>query len=554
VSQMLSASAASWRTWTVPAGIITLALLVGTVHMTDETYLDLQGDSARYLMNGVFFLDVSHDASIAVRDFRGYAAQYYSRYPALSLGHHPILPSLLMAPVFGLFGISVPSARLVPLICFVAASVFLLLLVERVYDRRVSFVATLMFILSPFAASFSRSFLSEMPALAAMMAAVYFCERYSRSNRRLDLGLFIASAVISMYGKQLAACMLPVYALQIARRGGARQLLKAEVVAGAVAAAILLVPLALMTLELSPHNVRWVRAVATGSRNVDYLSVVIGAMAAQLSWPIVGLAALGSLRAAATRDRRGMLFLLWVAAFVGLVLGVTKDVEAERYTIYWVPALCTLAATAVTLWSSRTVRMAAVGVLVLSLAREGIAASYVHAAGAGGYEDVARYVVSKTDGEATVLFSGDLDTGYFVFFVRKHDRNRRLVVLRSDKILTTSYMANTGYKERVQEPGQIDPILAAFGTRFVVIEDRPSRSRVLDWLRIRVKRAPFVERLRVPLRTRDGRIKSVDLVVFENVGVPAANPETRMRLDLPVAGMVIEQRLGDVLGGPGRRK
>jgi hypothetical protein len=96
--------------------------------------------------------------------------------------------------------------------------------------------------------------------------------------------------------------------------------------------------------------------------------------------------------------------------------------------------------------------------------------------------------------------------------------------------------------------------MADFGTRFIVIEDRPSGSRVLEWLRSRVKRAPFVERLRVPLRTRDGRVKGVDLVVFENVGVPAPNPETRLRLDLPVAGMAFDVRLGDALAGPGRRE
>jgi hypothetical protein len=183
-----------------------------------------------------------------------------------------------------------------------------------------------------------------------------------------------------------------------------------------------------------------------------------------------------------------------------------------------------------------------------------MAASSVQPAGAGGYEEAARYVVRETGREATVLFSGDVDTGYFVFFVRKHDTNRRLVVLRSDKILTTSYMANTAFKEKIQEPAQIDGILNDFGTQFVVIEDRPSRSRVLEWLRSRVKRAPYVERLRVPLRSSDGRLKGVDLLVFENVGAPAPNPEARMRLDLPMAGLAFDVRLGDAFAGPGRRE
>jgi len=312
--------------------------------------------------------------------------------------------------------------------------------------------------------------------------------------------------------------------------------------------------LALITLELSPHNVRWVTAVASGGRHADYLAIVIGAMAAQLSWPVVGLAALGVLRGILTRDTRSGLFILWVAAFVALVVFITKDVDAERYTIYWVPALCALAAAGVTLWSSRIVGVGAFAVLALSVGWEAMTASRVGVDGAGGYEEAARYVVRETRGASTVLFSGDVDTGYFVFFVRKHDPGRQLVVLRSNKILTTSYMGNIDFKEQIQQPEQIDGILNDFGTRFVVIEDRPSSSRVLDWLRSRLREAPYVERLRVPVRTRDSRLQNVDLVVFENVGVPAPNPEARMRLELPVAGLAFDLRLGDALAGPGRRQ
>jgi hypothetical protein len=42
--------------------------------------------------------------------------------------------------------------------------------------------------------------------------------------------------------------------------------------------------------------------------------------------------------------------------------------------------------------------------------------------------------------------------------------------------------------------------------------------------------------------------------VFENVGVSLPNPDAKMRLDLPLAGLVIDLRLGDVLAGPGRRE
>jgi len=540
--------------WIVPAAIVALTLVVGTVHITDETYVALQGDTPRYLMNGVFFFDLAHDASIVGRDIRQYAEQYYARYPALSLGFHPILPSLLVVPVFELFGISVSSARVVPLVSFMASALLLLWLVERIYDRQVALAAVVIFVSSPFAARYSRSFMSEMPALAMVMAAVFFCERYRECRRRLDLGLLVAFTVLSLYGKQLAALMVPVYAVYLVwRGGGVKRFMNVKFAIGAIIAAAVVVPLISMTLVLSGHNVRWIVQAATSHAQFDYVTILVRALVSQVTWPIIALAAIGLVRALWTRDARSTLFILWVSAFVLLVVLVIKDVGADRYTIYWVPAICTLAATGTIGWRSRPIASVAIVLLFVSVGWEALLASSVNLAGAGGYEDAARYVVEHTHGNATVLFSGDLDTGYFVFFVRKHDLNRRLVVLRSDKILTTSYMGDVSYKEQI-EPAQVDEVLGEFGTQFVVIEDRPSSSRALEWLRNRVKRPPYVERLRVQIRSSDGRLNDVDLAVFENVGVGPPNPDAKMRLDLPIAKLVIDLRLGDVFAGPGRRE
>jgi hypothetical protein len=77
---------------------------------------------------------------------------------------------------------------------------------------------------------------------------------------------------------------------------------------------------------------------------------------------------------------------------------------------------------------------------------------------------------------------------------------------------------------------------------------------VLEWLRSRLGRAPYIERLRVPLRSSSHRLKNVDLVVFENVGVPPPDPDAKIRLDLPLGGFIIDLPMGGVLSGPGRRE
>ena len=118
----------------------------------------------------------------------------------------------------------------------------------------------------------------------------------------------------------------------------------------------------------------------------------------------------------------------------------------------------------------------------------------------GGYEEAARFVLADADGQSapTVLYSASVDTGVFVFFVRKHDPARRLVVLRSDKLLTTSLM---GQAERRRShpavPRRSIPCSNRYGTRFIVIEDMPSGSIVLDWLRDELRGDRFIERRRI---------------------------------------------------------
>jgi hypothetical protein len=165
---------------------------------------------------------------------------------------------------------------------------------------------------------------------------------------------------------------------------------------------------------------------------------------------------------------------------------------------------------------------------------------------AGGYEEAARFVLASNPGP-TVLFSGDVDTGYFAFFVRKHDPARRLIVLRSDKVYTTSYMRAPSVEDRIQEPDQIYDALHDFGTRYVVIEDRASESRVLEWLRQELKTPRFVERRRIPIRTTDPSLRGTSLAIYELRDATPPNPDAVLSLGLPIVGRSLTVNLGDLI-------
>lgn len=107
-----------------------IAALVGSRAIASEGSFFLPGDPPRYLMNGVFLHDFLRSGTEwSVSEAMTYAERYYARYPALSLGHHPPLLPASLVPFYGVFGVSVLSARLAILTFFAIAVVLLYRLV-----------------------------------------------------------------------------------------------------------------------------------------------------------------------------------------------------------------------------------------------------------------------------------------------------------------------------------------------------------------------------------------------------------------------------------------
>ena len=100
---------------------------------------------------------------------------------------------------------------------------------------------------------------------------------------------------------------------------------------------------------------------------------------------------------------------------------------------------------------------------------------------ADGYEHAAKYVVENRKGES-VLFSSNVDTGYFVFFTRKHEPHKDLIVLRADKILVTNEMSHI-VEKRITKREPIQEKHKDIRIGYVVIEDKEYESPTLALLR-----------------------------------------------------------------------
>lgn len=530
----------------------TLALT--TRDIASEAAVSLHGDMPRHMMNGVFLWDFLRSmAWLSPDGMLDYAREYFVRYPALSLGHHPPLLAALLVPFYAVAGVSVLAARLAMTLCMLVAATALYSLVRRLYGSTVAGWAALLLAVQPFLLPYGQSVLSEAPMVALVLATVDALLRFRLSGRTVHYAVFVILAVATLYAKQLAIFMFPTYALTllIGTPWLVRRLFRPDIVVLTLIGAVLCIPIVVMTLVLSPHNVAVV--AETTAADVDQIAatatetVVPSIISAQLSWPLLAAMGGGVLVAAFYRDHKILMVLFWIGMVISCVALLIGPWEAPRYAILAVPAYCicaaVLASAGPTWW--RSLAMALLGLVVLS---DGMRASAVRPIGAGGYEAAARYVIDAGN-SPTVLYSASVDTGYFVFFVRKHDREGRQIVLRSDKLLTTSMMAELSVEERIDSPQAIYPLLDQYGTRFVVIEDHDTGSRPLDWLRRELHGERFAERRRFPIETRDRRLEGIDLVVYEYLDARLPALDAEVDVGLPIIGRDIRLRLGDLLDG-----
>jgi hypothetical protein len=525
---------------------LVLAAVVALRGITDEAAVSLQGDMPRYLMDGVFLRDLlvtPHGWSFEA--LLGFAQHYYVQYPALSVGHHPPLLPALIVPVFAVFGVSVAAARLVVVGCFLLSIRLLFSLVRRLYDRTTAGWACLLFATMPYLAEFGQSVLSEMTAIACVLAAMNALLRFRQTARPRDYFLFVVLAVLSLAARQLALFVFPAYAVILLQDHGWRQLRQPRILLPTTIGVGLLVAVGFATLVFSPFNVDVIRGVLTGTLgNASAVHLLTIIAHEQLRVALLMLVPAGLAWALITRDRHAVIPVVWIGTVLLGVVFVTGAIEPARYSVLAVPAYCILGAS---LWA-RAVRQPSRAIVTTALLAaagwQGVGALATRPVGAHGYEQAAAYVVEHSQAP-TVLFSGVVDTGYFVFFVRKHDPAHRLVVLRSDKMLTTSNMGHLSVEDRISNPAQIYDVLREFGTRYVVIEDIASYSKVLNWLRDELHTPRFAERQRYPIDTRDRRLRGADLVVYEYLEATPPAADAQIDVRLPVVSREIRVPLSD---------
>lgn len=520
-----------------------VVLLLSTKGITDESTVSLQGDVPRYLMNGVYFHDLLRD--LPLTRVIEYTYHYYARYPALSLGHHPLLLGVAEVPFYAVFGISVFSARLTIVFFTLLAGMVWFLLIRSIYGQNIAFLSSLLFLTTPYIVGFSRVVMPEILTLSLIIVSTYFFYQYCTLEKNRYVFAFAISFVLSVYAKHLAIFMAPIFLGYFLLTKGVKKLLKKEVILSGIIILVLLSPLVPLTLKFSQTNVNWVAqkdlTIRTRSSNILYHLKATWKYHVTLPVLITSLVSIGV--SIYRKDPRGWFFLLWI---VGFYLQITYlEVQEPRYTIYWIPAFCIFSAITINSFQDRLGKGLLSILFILIIGYQFTVAFQAEPEYAEGYEQAAKYVVENRKGES-VLFSGNVDTGFFIFFVRKHDPYQDLIVLRADKILATSRI-NQIIEERITTREQIYGILQDFGVGYIVIEDKKFESPALEWLREEVKSDRFILRKKIPIYSNSYRLQGVALAIYEYKDYAPPKRNKIVNMNVPLMNSSISVQLDDLL-------
>jgi 4-amino-4-deoxy-L-arabinose transferase-like glycosyltransferase len=534
---------ASWtrRNTITLAAVLLLAVVFGGKRATqEEAGLMLGGDMARYMMNGVFVYDFIADGGAWSFDaVEKYAERYYAQYPALSLGHHPPIPYLAAVPFYGVFGISVFAARFTALLWLLLATACLYAVVRRLYGDWPALWASLLFVTNVWVVRLGQYLWSEMPMIALVLLSCWLLLVFCRTRRFVHFVLFLFAVNASLYAKQLAIFLLPVYAVILIREFGWRRFTTRRALVLGGVAAVCIIPIVILTVALAPANVqmalRYAGRLFAGVRAVSVPELIGIILTSHLSLPALILTGTATIWLLVSRDWRVLIGLTWVVCAVGASVVFTGPVEPARYAFGALPGYAILGGSLAMVPGLRAARLAAVALAII-VGYQGWQALPVAPNGAGGYREAAEFVLKESPAPA-VLYDSSVDTGYFMFFMRKLDPARAHVVLRADKMFEDNRLP-------------FYDTLRKYGVRFIVVETRIRGHQPLVSMHAELKSPRFVERLRMPIRSFAADARGIELTVYE---FPEAGPpdlDAEIHIGVPLGGRNIRVKLRDVLSSP----
>ena len=526
----------------VPLAAILIAHLA--IDAASEPYFN--NDETRHVVTGVFFRDAIAD--MPIKNPKQYAVDYYLQYPALGLMVWPPLYYAVEGVWMTCFGTSFDSAKALIGVFAVLAGIYFYRLVRRSHAPFTSGCAVALLGFAPLIFQFSRQVMLEIPCLAIVLAAIFHFERYLDGEARIDAWLACLLAAAASLTRFDGIFLLPYFGIRLLMTDNLRLLGRGAVIGGMVSALAISGPYYAFTMMQYGSTIAKTAQEGSSANASTFFGLrnfvfYPSSIPEQIGW-FATIAAIVGLFCSLRRDARnaaGPAFGLLIATY----LFFTPIAEMDpRHAIYWVPALVLLAVTGCVA-VARAFDRSWLEAPLLGTVIGGTAVTAMDGPNyyVFGYEEAARYVVDNNRESRLCLMDGFLNGG-FIFHVRRLDPERRLWVLRGDKLLYTMLCdPHAGYKEHAQEESEVLALLHRYDPELIVVEepqiffDLPAARLLRQVLHDHPER--FRLETSVPIRSNRPRFVGHRLEIWRSL---VRNPERSENLEIEM--LTIGRSLG----------
>lgn len=362
-----------------------------------------------------------------------FAKNNYAQYPAFNIPYHPPAYPGILGLVFVTVGESYGTARCFIGICLAFVAILFYGLVRHLDGgRTVAFASALLLLLTPEVVRWSRDTMSEVPALAILLAASWLFLRWLQTERALYCILAFIVVGFAFFCRVTVIGVLPGWAVfTILSKGWRFTRSRVFLISGTLLAGVVLAWVSFVSRFSKYEVVSDGRTHGFGYRNIEYF---IECFPVILLWSpvIAGLIGLAVWCGRKGEGRNGLFWVCWLLSICLFKLVMLTSLE-PRHFFMGIPAFAGLASCLLDKNSAVWVRRGVAPIILLFAATVGIAQIVQLPEGIVGYKEVASQLAAA-EGAGNVFLACPHDQD-LIFRYRVENPSHRRQLIRSDRTL-----------------------------------------------------------------------------------------------------------------------
>lgn len=506
-------------------------------------------DSPRHALNGAFIMDMLKD--MPTDDPVGYAYDYYSQYPALTILFYPPLYSFILAAFYAIFGVSQETALLTGFVCYCFFAVGTYYLARFWLSPFASFGATLILCTAPEIAFWGRQVMLEIPVYAFMVWSTYYLNRYISSDQIKYLYISIALLVLAAYVKSPVVFIVLPYLVILFQYRGTKIFKDRHYYIISVLAVLGLIPLIYMTFEFGQSNIQAAidsPEAINDTFTPEVLTWYLIRIPEQLGWAaILGLFSAITSFILWTKDRtlaikKSLFLILWFVT--GYIFYTYIELKLTRFSIHMLLPLALFIGFSCDKINEKKKYFGnyfIIIIMILTIAETMITRPVEYVA---GYNDVVRKVTTLAPKNSNILFSGYRD-GSFIFAMRAIGERPDVSTIRSDKLLLRiASRRELGVEEKNYTIGEIANLINKLAIHYVVAQpDFWTDLAQMNLLQTLLESDQFKEIHRFKMESNYDADEK-ELVIYKNLG-DVINGPVDIKNELLLIGRTISNTNSD---------